>query len=233
VLKPTTDAQSLIDELVEKGRALPSDQRFILGLVGDPGAGKSTTARLLVEGVNSKIKDVAIVVPMDGYHRYNAELRQLNLFELKGVPDSFDAEAFVAMLQSLRHQCVPNKPGHTAPIGVPAFDRAIEEPEQNAIQVKVEHKIIVVEGNYLLLDRPPWNKIPPLLDECWFIESERGVIEERLLARHIRGGRDAAAARAKMESTDLPNADLIEATKCRAQRVIALAQASHLSGESC
>jgi len=80
----------------------------------------------------------------------------------------------------------------------------------------------VVEGNYLLLDRAPWNQIATILDECWFIESDRPLIEERLLARHIKGGRDAIAARAKMESTDLPNADLIEKTKPRAQRVISL-----------
>jgi len=212
-----TDPQSLIDELVAKGRqAKLAETRYIIGLVGDPGAGKSTTAALLVDGVNLKLKDAAVVVPMDGFHRYNAELRRLNLFELKGVPDSFDGEAFVAVLQKIRHDTKAET------IGVPAFDRAIEEPEPDAIKVRAHHKIIVVEGNYLLLDRAPWNQIPAILDECWFIESDRGLIEERLLARHIKGGRDANAARAKMESTDLPNADLIEKTKTRAQRVISL-----------
>lgn len=210
----------LIAYILQKSQGLPEGKRFILGIVGYPGAGKSTTANYLAAALNRLNGDegaLAVVVPMDGFHRYNAELRKLNLFELKGVPDSFDGQAFVDLLRTIRSR------GDIS-IGCPCFDRAIEEPTPDAIQVMPlpQHKIVIVEGNYLLLSEAPWDQIASILDECWFVESDRALIEERLLQRHIAGGRDPAAARAKMESTDLPNADLINASKGRAQRIIAM-----------
>jgi pantothenate kinase len=212
------DPDKLIAELADKASAMPAGDRFMLGIIGYPGAGKSTTAQLLVDGVNKAQnggKAVAVVVPMDGFHRYNQELKELQLFELKGVPDSFDGRAFVDLLGKIK----ANK-GKT--IGCPCFDRAIEEPTPDAILVKPEHKIVVVEGNYLLLDTPPWDKVRPTLDEVWFIDCDMTEVESRLRARHHKGGRNPEAARIKMESTDLPNARLIEKTRERADRVIRL-----------
>jgi len=139
----------------------------------------------------------------------------MGLFELKGVPDSFDSQAFVTLLQELR------KDRHKK-TGCPAFDRSIEEPTPDAICVEFNHKVIIVEGNYLLLDSPPWDQIHHLLDTVWFIDTPINEIEPRLLERHIKGGRTPQAARAKMESTDLPNARLIEKTKDRADKSIKL-----------
>jgi pantothenate kinase len=194
--------------------------RFMLGIAGYPGAGKSTSAAALVEALNAAAgkeekAPAAVVVPMDGFHRYNAELQALDLLPLKGVPASFDADAFVALLRRIK------KAGTTGDtVTCPSFDRAIEEPAPDTISVRPQHKIIVVEGNYLLLDSAPWNEIPEILDEIWFIDCPLSQIEPRLLARHIAGGRDEAGARTKMESTDLPNAKLIEASRRRADRIV-------------
>ncbi len=190
----------------------------MLGLIGYPGAGKSTTANFLVDGVNrakNGAGEVAVVVPMDGFHRYNSQLKELNLFHLKGVPDSFDGQAFVDLLGKIRQD-------RASTIGCPCFDRAIEEPTPDAIMIKPEHKLVVVEGNYLLLDRPPWDKARANLDEVWFIDCDMDEVVSRLKVRHAAGGRDPEAARIKMESTDLPNAKLIESTRKSADRVIAL-----------
>jgi pantothenate kinase len=192
----------------------------MLGLIGYPGAGKSTTAKLLVDGVNKAQNgggEIAVVVPMDGFHRYNSQLREMNLFELKGVPDSFDAEAFAELLSRVRA-------GKGKTVLCPCFDRAIEEPTPDAIAVKPEHKMVVVEGNYLLLDRSPWDRVRQNLDETWFIDCDMQQVESRLRLRHAAGGRDTEAARIKMESTDLPNAKLIESTRKSADRVISLPQ---------
>jgi pantothenate kinase len=212
------DPQTLIAELSQKARALPVGERFILGLIGYPGAGKSTTANFLVDGVNrvqNGAGDVAIVVPMDGFHRYNSQLKELNLLHLKGVPDSFDGQAFVDLLRRIKE----DRANTTL---CPCFDRAIEEPTPDAIMIKPEHKLVVVEGNYLLLDSPPWDSARANLDEVWFIDCAMDEVVNRLKLRHAAGGRDPEAARIKMESTDLPNAKLIESTRASADRVIVL-----------
>jgi pantothenate kinase len=206
--------KDLYNALLAKVLELGDNQRYLLGIVGSPASGKSTLAKDLAKGINKDAKNkVAIVVPMDGFHRSNAELKAWGIWELKGIPDSFNAEAFINLLAGIRE--------HTnSQVGCPAFDRKIEEPTENAILVQPNHKLVIIEGNYLLLASNPWGKIKPMLDETWYIESNLQKIEPRLLERHIKGGRSPEDARRKMESTDLPNARLIETSKPMADHVI-------------
>lgn len=206
--------KELYDALLVKVTELGEGQRLLLGIAGFPASGKSTLAKDLAKAINKDLKSkVAIVVPMDGFHRSNAELKAWGIWELKGIPDSFNPEAFVNLLTGLRE--------HTqSPIGCPAFDRKIEEPSDNAILVQPHHKLIIIEGNYLLLANGTWGKIKALLDQTWYIESNMQKIEPRLLQRHIKGGRSPDEARRKIDSTDLPNARLIETTKAMADYVI-------------
>src|SRR5277367_828699 len=96
--------QELIGGLCAKLAGLGSGQRYILGVTGYPGAGKSTVAEALVHGVNEQVSGTpAISVPMDGYHLPNAKLKEMKLLELKGIPDSFDASGFVDLLRRLRN----------------------------------------------------------------------------------------------------------------------------------
>jgi pantothenate kinase len=206
--------KELYNSLLAKVTTLGENRRLLLGIAGFPASGKSTLAKDLAKGINKDLKNkVAIVVPMDGFHRSNAELKAWGIWELKGIPDSFNPEAFVNLLTGLRENT-------SSTVGCPAFDRKIEEPSDNAILVQPSHKLIVIEGNYLLLANGTWGKIKPLLDETWYIESNFQKIEPRLLERHIKGGRSPEEARKKMESTDLPNARLIETTKAMADHVI-------------
>jgi pantothenate kinase len=142
----------------------------------------------------------------------NAKLKALGLWELKGIPETFEAQSFVDLLKHI-------KSAPEQKIGCPAFDRTIEEPTENAIWIQPHHKLVIVEGNYLLLESEPWKQIANILDQIWFIASEEETLKPRLLERHIAGGREKEAAREKMESTDLPNARLINAGKKRAHFV--------------
>lgn len=206
--------RGILSALVKQARALPSNGRILIGIAGAPASGKSTLSAQLVEAINEKASgEIAIVVPMDGFHRSNQELKAWGIWELKGIPDSFNAGGFVELLTGLREQT-------DRTIGCPAFDREVEEPAENAILVKPQHKILIVEGNYLLLQSQPWNLVKPLLDEVWFIDSNIDELEPRLLERHMKGGRNEADARVKMESTDLPNARLIETTRQLADRIV-------------
>lgn len=205
---------TLKNDLLEAWQAKGKDRRFILGIVGAPGAGKSTLASDLCTEINSEDSDnPAIVVPMDGYHFSNEHLSEINLLALKGIPETFDAYGFVDILRRIKNTTDKS-------VFCPRFDRTIEASIPDDIEVKPQHKLILVEGNYLLLDENPWSQITSLLDQSWYINCPDDILLSRLIKRHMDGGKSRPEAIAKVESTDLPNASLIEATKSRATRVL-------------
>jgi pantothenate kinase len=209
----------LIDELENEVRNLSPGSRYILGIAGIPGAGKSTLTEQLVNGVNERFSgstmtaaELAIVVPMDGFHLSNERLEQLNLLHLKGVPESFDAKRFVQLLKLLRSNT-------TTAISAPIFDRSTESSIENAITIKPEHTLCVVEGNYLLLPEAPWSEGREYFNQVWFIDVSIETVYPRLLARHMQV-KSEQNSREKIESTDLPNARLILSTAPFANKLI-------------
>jgi pantothenate kinase len=186
---------------------LQDGQRKLLGLVGPPGAGKSTLAQVLHEA----FAPVSQMVPMDGYHLANVELQRLGLAHRKGAPDTFDSAGYVALLRRLR--------AHTADetVYAPEFRRAIEEPIAAAIAVDATTRLVITEGNYLLHDQGHWAQIAGLLDEVWYVEIDDELRCSRLVQRHQDFGRNHQAALDWVANTDEPNARLIAAGKARAQ----------------
>jgi pantothenate kinase len=184
--------------------------RAVVGITGPPGAGKSTVAAQIVELAGKIVP--AVVAPMDGFHRSAAELTEMGILELKGVPDSFDAVGFVALLRRLRTST------HDS-LAWPTYDRARQEVVPSGTVVRPDDRLVIVEGNYLLLDAPPWDGVRPLLDAVWYLDAPVAVITARLVERLMRD-RTPEEARAKVASTDLPNATLVNATKHRADLVL-------------
>jgi pantothenate kinase len=216
----TMTVEEMISLLCKKLSALRAGERYLIGVVGYPGAGKSTVSEWLEAGVNRQYPSNAKVVPMDGYHLSNEKLDQLQLRELKGIPDTFDASSFIELLRRLRTTTDKD-------VFCPRFDRSIEASIEDAIVISPEHRLCIVEGNYLLLDKAPWHECKPCFDEVWFLDVTFDAILPRLIARHIAGGRTAEGAKAKVDATDLPNARLIEQTKSRADRVINVVEEKH------
>jgi pantothenate kinase len=177
----------------------------MIGLVGPPGSGKSTMATRVAEELGPR----AVVVGMDGFHLSSEMLERLALADVKGAPQTFDAVGFVHLLERIRHR----SPGVT--IHAPTFDRDREEPIAAGVAVTPEHEIVVVEGNYLLLDGP-WRRIGELLDLVVYVDLDPSVRRARLVARHMGHGRTAQQARAWVDRSDEANAVLIEATRDRA-----------------
>jgi pantothenate kinase len=178
------------------------DVRTLLGIIGPPGAGKSTLS-LKFQALHP---DNSQIVPMDGYHLANVELARLGRAGRKGAPDTFDSYGYVALLRRLRAQ----DPEET--VYAPEFRREIEEPIAGAIPIFSCAKLLIAEGNYLALPQDGWRHVAALLDEIWFVEVDPALRVERLLARHMQFGRSRAEAVEWVRVTDEPNARLIEST---------------------
>jgi pantothenate kinase len=186
---------------------LPSDRRILVGISGAPGAGKSTFAAALADSVRGT------VLPMDGFHLPQARLAELGRRDRMGAPDTFDVDAFVALLGSLRTG---------EPVRAPGFDRTIEEPASGAILIDPAERILLIEGNYLLHDADGWERVAPLLDATIFVHLDHVIRHDRLIARHIEFGKSPDAAREWALGTDERNAELIAAGSDRADLVLEL-----------
>ena len=195
-----------IDSVALAVEKLPIAGRVIVGIAGAPGAGKSTIAAQLVERLPG-----AALLPMDGFHLPQAELRRLGRRDRMGAPDTFDVDGFLALLATLRA-------GH--PVIAPGFDREIEEPVPGAL--RIDAPIVVVEGNYLLLDSGGWERTAPLFDATFFVRLDDGIRLQRLVARHERFGKSPEDARAWATGPDEANARIIAATARHADHVITL-----------
>ena len=185
----------------------PGVGRWLIGISGAPGAGKSTLAGHLLDLLGER----GARVPMDGFHLADVELARQGILDRKGAPETFDALGYAALLGRLRS-------GHET-VYAPGFDRGLEQPLAGAIAVPPAVQVVVTEGNYLLLDHPHWREARARLDEVWHVRCDDPLRLERLVARHVEFGKDLAEARAWVQRVDEPNARLVEASADRADRV--------------
>ena len=194
----------LAREITTRGSA---SDRFIVGIAGPPGAGKSTLAEAIAKAIGAGAR----VVPMDGFHYDNAVLDSLGLRARKGAPETFDTLGFVHLMQRLRAG------GDAA---IPVFDRETDLARAGADMVTGADKYLIVEGNYLLLDEAPWNELAPLFDLTVFIDVPVAELERRLLDRWHHFGKTPADARHWIDSNDMPNIRRVTTGSRRADIVI-------------
>lgn len=193
-IEPSTLASTLLEGAGRK--------RVLLAVAGPPAAGKSNFAGWLDRRLNEARPGFSAVLPMDGYHYDDVVLEARDRLARKGAPDTFDIDGFAAMLARL-------KADDGRPVAVPVFDRRLEIARAGGRIIEAGARIIVVEGNYLLLDEPDWAPLQAHFDMSVLLAPPLTVLEERLMRRWRDFGLSETDARRKVEQNDLPNCRLV------------------------
>ena len=212
-----------VSQLAARARGLLAHRdRAILGITGAPGAGKTTLVELLLaalrdappEGMDG---DAWLAhVPMDGFHLADVQLDRLGLRHRKGAPETFDATGYRAILSRI----LDDDPAEV--VYVPGFERVLEQPLAAAIAVLPEARLILTEGNYLLLDDGAWPQVRSAVTEVWYVDLPDDVRRRRLVDRHVAFGKTPEAAREWVDRSDEANAALVRAVRSAADYVVEL-----------
>ena len=203
----TTALKVRIQAVAGRMRALPKGRRCLIAIAGPPGAGKSTLAAALVQ----ELGPVAALVPMDGFHFDNHTLEARGLRNRKGAPETFDLEGLSILLEQLIRE---------DEVAIPTFDRALDKVVGSGTFVRAEHRWVIVEGNYLLLDEPGWRGLARLWDLSVYLDERHDVLEERLVHRWLELGLTLDDARAWALGNDIPNARRVAAARLPADLVL-------------
>ncbi|MFT3970050.1 MAG: nucleoside/nucleotide kinase family protein [Micropruina sp.] len=206
---PSNPPSLTLSEAVDRASELAATgERRLLGLVGPPGAGKSTLSAVLAESIGPRM----IVAGMDGFHLANAELLRLGRRDRKGAPDTFDVDGYVTLLRRLRRQ------GH--PLYAPLFDRDLEESIGSAVRIEPEVPLVVTEGNYLLFDENGWDAVRSELDEVWYLQVDDVERRRRLVHRRLGHGDNPEHAEQWVHTVDEANALRVVATRALADYLV-------------
>jgi len=194
------DISQHVNQLADRIHALrQSKQRSLVAIAGAPGSGKSTLAEELSRRLTAQ-KAVNCVVPMDGFHLDNSIIEARSLLQRKGAPETFDAPGFVRLVKALSVR---------EEVYAPVFDRPRDISIAGAVPILPDCPIIIIEGNYLLLDEAPWRDLQQYWDVTAFLDVPMPELRARLIQRWLTLNYSRAVATRRAESNDIPNAQRI------------------------
>ena len=186
--------EALSDYIIENSEGR---KRYIVAIAGPPGAGKSTFAQALLLLLKEKSIQ-AKIISMDGFHLDNSILADRNLLDRKGAPATFDTAGFIHLMNRLTN--------FEDDVVIPEFDRNKDLSIAGSSIISTKDKVLIVEGNYLLIEEEPWTKLKKTWDQTIFINPGIDTLEQRLLNRWLRHGLDTQGAKKRTLNNDLPNA---------------------------
>lgn len=193
----------LVPRLEELARGAAPGRRDFVFLAAPPGTGKSTLAALLVEQARHLDIDA---VGIDGFHHRQSYLDThrletpsgpVLLAEVKGAPETFAVDALA------RHLDV----GRTRDLDWPVYDRIVHDVVPEAQQVRAS--LVVVEGNWLLLDEPGWADLTAYSVFNVFVDAPADLLRDRLTDRKVNGGLSRRDAEAFYERSDRLNVERV------------------------
>jgi pantothenate kinase len=187
-------AADLVDHIIKRSEGC---QRFIIAVAGPPGSGKSTLSEQLAEMLRTRSMQ-SHIISLDGFHLENSILKGLGLLDRKGSPTTFDVLAFIQVMKRLA--------AYESDVAIPKFDRKRDISIEHASIVSTQDKILIVEGNYLLLNHKQWVELQDIWDETVFINPGMEVLEKRLIDRWLFYGMDNEGAQIRAFRNDIPNA---------------------------
>ena len=215
--------------MLAKLRTTPDTTRLMIAISGIPGSGKSGLSSMMANRINQLYSAehpgsplIATAIPMDGYHLTRAQLAQMpdpvHAAARRGAAFTFDGEKFLRLVQGLREPLTAESKNQYAP----SFDHAVKDPVENDIAIPASCRAIFFEGNYLSLDKAPWNEAARLMDELWFVEVDFETARKRLIRRHVQAGiaKDEAEADKRARENDLVNGREIVDYRMEVQEII-------------
>ena len=186
----------------------------MIAVSGIPGSGKTGLAHMMAKRINElyfaehpSSPPIATSLPMDGYHYTRAQLAQMPdpayAVARRGAAFTFDGEKFLRLVQSLREPITTE----SRDIYAPSFDHAVKDPVEDDIAIPTTCRAVFFEGNYLSLNKEPWNQAAALMDELWFVDVDFETARKRLIRRHVEAGiaKDEEEANKRALENDLVN----------------------------
>lgn len=169
--------------------------RYFIALSGPPASGKSTISEKLVKDLTLKGHNSSIL-QMDGFHYDDQILKQKNLLLKKGAPETFDVMGFLNFLFRLQNE---NE------VAIPIFDRSLELSRSSAVIISKETRVVIVEGNYILLKTHPWRELHKFFNSTIMINTKHEILEKRLIERWRSFNIPEEEIKQKVFENDLPN----------------------------
>lgn len=200
----------LTERIIDLSSRKKNSDRLIVVIAGVPGSGKTTIASRVSEALNAKNLKTA-VLPQDGFHYYRDELKKFDnpeeAFERRGAPFTFNSAAFLTIVKKLK-----DPSAREISIYAPSFDHSLKDPVEEDIEIKNDTRVILIEGNYVLLKDPVWSDIAKVADDTWYVQAASEEVRvSRIIRRHLAAGIASTEeeARARTLGSDQLNADYI------------------------
>lgn len=195
--------------LLEKWTKMQKEKhkRIVIFLAAPPAVGKTTLSQFLENlSRNNKQFEEIQGIGLDGFHYSNEFLikhtiekngERIVLKSIKGAPETYNYKAVEEKLKKIKDENIM----------WPIYNRKLHDVEKD--KIRIEKNIILIEGNWLLLNEDNWKELKKLSDYSIMIIAEKKLLKDRLITRKIMGGISKKEAEEFYEKSDKKNIERV------------------------